>query len=556
MGLTSAPVEIILYILQSCDNFTELRALVLWHVAPKVIPGFGWALLAVRATDLVHDAHRNGTLPPEISPGELAGELRKPSLRELDSVLGLHHFVQCVELRYCHDHLTINETYNRPEIQPQNLWPEDRKPPPPINTPEDRGEGMRVWTERFHTAAYTSLLMGAVFTRAYNQPFYPAKVTAAQSSSYSSSNGTSSRTEDQLRRTLWAFMRNSHLGFSDEGQHRLTADEEILEYLRRFPVYDLNDELGNQEKVFGPFIDWFVGFTISQYNNAKPKPATRDPSRPDVELEIKRLEAALDRGEDVDRCPELPGNAFMDWPRDGTLLSESFPPSFVGTPAEGETVVWAAMQVVHIFEFILTCVTRPDGKRFFGRTCTAKVVLFGIFEAEEVLMQADVKRSTEEQLVAHSPPTLPSPSSLYLDSEEPAKEFLDIPLVLDDLYNYSGIANQNDSFNTPPPPLQIFTFMLRHDFNLQFCQIMFSIFLRTPQTYWLFKKRATIFAHGHELVPERNVLDYTNGMEFLEPYETPNLYYEDPNDFEDAYLGNPRTWEPDYAFFEEFYSGI
>lgn len=315
----------------------------------------------MRATALVHDAHHDGrNLPPEIRPEELTGGLRKPTLDELDSILALHHFVQCVELRYCHDNLTINKAFNDSGNQPHNLWPEDRKPPPPINnnTPEEPGEGMRIWTERFHTAAYMTFLMGAVLARAYNEPFYPKE---------NMEGAASLGAAEARRKEIWDLMRQAASDRSNERHHRLTINEDMREYLRRFPVYDLNNELRGQKKVFGPFVEWFIRYVLMQNNKTIPKPATRDPSRPAVKLEIDCLNAA----DDVDRCPDLPGNAWMEWPQDGTLLSELFDPKrFAGSPAEVETVVWAAMQTVHMFEFILTCVTNLDGTCRLGRSCT------------------------------------------------------------------------------------------------------------------------------------------------------------------------------------------
>ena len=440
---------------------------------------------------------------------------------------------------------------------------------------------MRVWTERFHTAAYTSLLMGAVFARAYNEPFYPENLDA-----------TTSSLKTKLRGELWDLMREASL----DGYRRPTIyiEHDMREYMRQFPVYDLNDELGGQKKAFGLFIEWFIRSTLLEYNETTPIPALRDPSRPAVQLELDSLDAAFDRGEEIDRNIDRPSNAYMWWHEDGTWLSKLFDPTkFAGSSTEVETVVWAAMQAIHMFEFILTCISNLDGKCRFGRstmrfdinnlektkdlvstsltptnmwmrmsppkTATVKVVLFGIFQAEEIVMQLDVKSPLLLRLFARSPPaSVSSPSlspspSLYPDIVGRVNELLDIPLVLDALYNYSGIPNRNHGRNTPPPPLQIFTFLLKHHFNLQFDDGMFITPLDVPQDYWLFKRRATIFANGPELVSERSALDYTNGMEFLIPYLPPLFSYTDPansGEMIEHYLGNPRTWEPDYEFFE------
>lgn len=501
----------------------------------------------------------------------------------------------------------------------------DRDPLPPFNTPEDAGEGMRVWRERFHTAAYMTLLMGAVFARAYQAPFYSDGVSgeggagvmpspplgdAHGEEDESSGPGASLDVEAEARRKeLWDLLRQASSDRSNNMKRhlRLMVNESTREYLRQFPVYDLNDELGGQEKVFGPFIEWFIRVIIAQYHNVTPKPATRDPSRPAIQKEIERLEADeyADHSADV-----LTGGDWVEWPDDGRTLSELFDPSkFAGSPAEAEAVVWAAMQAVHMFEFILTCVTNLDGSCRFGRRCcctcccddgggtvpgstststpldlwitptkavTAKVVLFGVFQAEEIVMQADVESSIDQQLVAHfptarcvsasasSPTSFPHPHDEWRGFDINDKEYLDIPLVLEDLYSRSGIANVNtldnplgprsSGYARPPPPLQLFMFLLEKYFNLEFGYGLFEgMFRDSEQSYWLFKKRATIFAHGPELVPERNVLDYTNGMEFLVPLYTRTLAFKDRgvtycNDR--LYHGNPRTWEPDYDHFE------
>jgi len=114
--------------------------------------------MQARATALVHAAFQDGLAPPAISLEEIADAPRKPSLSELRAVLDLHHLVQCIEVRYCHfelheDYFFWSGWYKR--------WPHDRKPPSPINTPEEP-EGMGIWRKRFHAAAYTTLLMGAV----------------------------------------------------------------------------------------------------------------------------------------------------------------------------------------------------------------------------------------------------------------------------------------------------------------------------------------------------------------------------------------------------------
>jgi hypothetical protein len=116
---------------------------------------------------------------------------------------------------------------------------------------------------------------------------------------------------------------------------------------------------------------------------------------------------------------------------------------------------------------------------------------------------------------------------------------LDIPLVLEDLYLRSGIPNLNHGRNVGPPPLQLFTFLLKNHFNLQFHKSAFESTWRAIQDYHFFKNRATIFANGPEKVPHREWFDYTNGTEFLVEYQPPLLTFFDGRDMDDI---NPRAW--------------
>ena len=150
-------------------------------------------------------------------------------------------------------------------------------------------------------------------------------------------------------------------------------------------------------------------------------------------------------------------------------------------------------------------------------------------------MPDDVTDSAGQQLLAHTPRsvvTVPPP-------------VLDIPLVLEDLYLRSGIPNTIDGhYNTPPPPLQLFTFTLRHHFNLQFHLDAFSTDYRDEQDYYGFKSRATIFANDRERVPERGWCDYTNGTEFLVEYQPGWLSFESDG-YNNYYPGvTPRTFLP------------
>ncbi len=374
---------------------------------------------------------------------------------------------------------------------------------------------MDIRRERFHAAAYTTLLMGAVLARAYNQPFYPDVTRTSPSDEEAR----------KCRKTLFDLMRKASV--SRWSYSFLGVEEEEREYLRRFPVFDLNDELRGQKETFGLFIEWFINSTILKHR-ARPPLFSGDILRNEVRAKSSGEHLGDGMGE------FLPTDCEMyNWPETG-VMTQWFTG---GSPDEGEAVLWLIMQSIHMFEFILTCMTNSDGQRrlgrrwvrdagsFSGKTRTAKVVLFGVFQAEEVVMPDDVTESAGQQLLAHCPQT----------AATVVPPVLDIPLVLDDLYLRSGIPNKIDGpaikHNTPPPPLQLFTFILRHHFNLQFDLGFFETDWRDPQDYHRFKSLATIFANDREQVPGGDRPGYTNGSEFVAEYRPDLLSFrldEDP----------------------------
>ena len=387
---------------------------------------------------------------------------------------------------------------------------------------------MGIWRERFPEAAYTSLLMGAIFSRAYSQPFYPETTQAS-----STSGEEASEKVDVVRQDLLDLLGKTSYHYASFSP--LVIDEENRDYLSRFSVFDLNDALGGQKETFGPFIKWFIQ-SANLEHQAEPPLSSRDLLLRD------EVRAAMD---DAYLPYRLPSLGWRDWPDTGGFCQWYTG----GSLAEGEAVIWLLMQSIHMFEFSLTCIANSDGKRrlgressecapsFSGKTRTASVVLFGIFQAEDIVMPDNLMDAVHQQLLAHDPRSSEGEASVSPPN-------LDIPLILEELYMRSGIPNTNHGRPLPPPPLQLFTFTLRHHFNLQFHSGVF----RTParddeeQDYHFFKNRATIFANGRDQVPGRDWFDCTNGTEFLVQYQPPNLvFHRPPQGYENP---NPRTWVP------------
>jgi len=61
----------------------------------------------------------------------------------------------------------------------------------------------------------------------------------------------------------------------------LGIKEEEREYLRRFPVFDLNDELEAHKETFSPFIEWFIKSIVLKHR-AGPPLLSRDLLRDEV----------------------------------------------------------------------------------------------------------------------------------------------------------------------------------------------------------------------------------------------------------------------------------
>ncbi|KAK4031546.1 hypothetical protein C8A01DRAFT_42006 [Parachaetomium inaequale] len=251
-SLHDAAAEVFLRIFQSCESFNQLLSLMLtyrrmhsvwlehhraiiWHIAPKVILGFDRALMTARATALVHDAQRQGLLPPEIQPEQLTGERRKPDLTELHEILALHHLPRYIETKYRDMYLLDFACYHSEQFT-ADMAMQGPLPKPAGRTAAQEMEYLRIWRERFDTAAYTSLLLGAVFARAYDLPLL--------------GNSTSS---------AWRWI----LELCHRADNR--AWEADVEYLiQQFPAYDLLGTLADQDKLFGLVADWFIRSTLKE----------------------------------------------------------------------------------------------------------------------------------------------------------------------------------------------------------------------------------------------------------------------------------------------------
>ena len=474
---------------------------------------------------MVEAVQKSGKFPPAgIQPADLDSQSRKPDLVEFQEVVDLNYLVQCVEVKYCHH--DVPEYF--PYFSANGRWPFDRTPCPPEAPPEDP-EGMEVWKLRFHKAVYTTLLLGALLAGAYHKPFLDAE-DDGQGGGPEMAAAESQALFQRRKKFLRKILRFQN-DYTVRGFELWATD---IEYLRHFPAYDFNGSVEKKEEAFGTVASWLVVSTLTDLRRSSPR-LTRCASRSIQGHRRYLSHAQATRG---------------DQPF-------TFSDHVEGTEAEAENVLWLIMQIIHIFEFLQLCFVNHDGREGFSRgeesaealsmrakKRTVIVVLFGIFQVEEITLPDRIEDAVEYSLLARpiSPSALPGQDEgRHILRPIPS---LDFPLIWETLYLWSGIPNHDGDFPTPPPPLQFFTFLLQKYFNLRFTPEMWDVSDRDfYQAYREFKARATLFSNGFEMVSHRRWPDCTNGTEYLVTYSPPALRYEELR-------LNPRTYE-EYGFLPE-----
>ncbi|KAH6664813.1 hypothetical protein F5X68DRAFT_237247 [Plectosphaerella plurivora] len=116
-GLGSLPPEILGHILQQCDSAEDIKAMICtcrfvhrtWEILSSSIiiaygrtniPCFDLALMAIRATALVHEAEKRCAVPPAIDPDTITVAARAPSPAEFSTVRDMYHFGSCARAKY------------------------------------------------------------------------------------------------------------------------------------------------------------------------------------------------------------------------------------------------------------------------------------------------------------------------------------------------------------------------------------------------------------------------------------------------------------------------
>jgi hypothetical protein len=381
----------------------------------------------------VHEAERQGVLPPVKL---LAGEFRKPTLAELPEVLALHHLSRCLEAKYNsirHNDLPHHSYYD--------AWRHatSTEPASPAGdcTP-DEAEDNHLWRERFDTAVYTSLLLGAVLTRAYFLPFLNETASPAKLS------------------LLGRFTNDPFVGFNGP----YLSQPEVKYLVRSFAAYDFLGTFTHQDLAFDSTADWFVHATLKDLEGTDP------PSSALSYLAFQNKERKLFHISPRSRI----------WPWDKALSSHYTR----GPPSEGDALSAAIMRAYEMVTFLLRCAVAALDVPTWPRPSirsenytpplsmrTAKVVLFGIFQAETIQMPAVISDIPSCPLVAFKI----APSNTVSDIAG-VLGWLHIALVEDSTGSYYPL-HQYDADNVhsgptmPSPPIQFFAFMLKKYFKVR-----------------------------------------------------------------------------------------
>ncbi|CZR56555.1 uncharacterized protein PAC_06444 [Phialocephala subalpina] len=261
----TAPVEVVVRILSSCDNFQQLlrfittckrlhsiwlsnSGTIIWEVGPRDILCFDDALMAVRATDIVKDAHMMGARPPNPFPiASLSGTIKKPSPEELNRIFALQHMMHCIKHTIFHwkmrqmgflkfglgalGHFSPSGRYIQEEKGVDGEWHRN------LYRGLYRGTLNVTFSWRYLEGRALGtvfvVLAGAVLAGAFNEPLFAAV------------DGCEKIAETLVRKRV-----------RSDSQGEDILDEEVSEYLQSFPVYsDVTDQC---ERAFEPLADWLV----------------------------------------------------------------------------------------------------------------------------------------------------------------------------------------------------------------------------------------------------------------------------------------------------------
>jgi hypothetical protein len=399
--------------------------------------------MEIRATDIVKITQLSGKRPPDPFPiSELSGVFRKPELHELRSILDLQHMMRCIEYMILHW-----------EMQAVSFFYFDK------NFMEERlAEKDADWRENLFRALYRVVLAGAVCSRAYNEPF----ISAIEQNNHSIPN--------RIRVDL------------DE-----TITEETVEYLRKFPVYNSDaDDMSERgkwrdheyEAIFGPLAQWLVddGAARSLRNGVReqdegfPKNSTL--------REILHIVAAYEH------LTHKIVNGKAGWYLGRPYVNNS---GHAKSHSRGK-LEWDA-----------------EEHKFVGGVRKTTVVLFGVFQLEEILMPDRVEDTLNCFLVAN-------PLNQIEETETSRALWTGTVANASPPANFFDISTFLPEQEPPDPPavLDLFSFIFRKYFNSQFSNEAFDGMIEDGPIFSL--SWPQLFCNG----------EWGNGI--IDNYERPRVY--------------------------------
>jgi hypothetical protein len=300
-------------------------------------------------------------------------------------------------------------------------------PPRPSDDSDDAyAQEAKDRRECFHSTAYTSLLLGAAFARAYNLPFL---------------DGTPFSTEVQFRHGGAPWFQLDDVGRAG-----------LKHLIHEYPAYDLMGTLTCQDQLFGPILDWFVRSSLQEHKGRASGPLSELASYLAFHKQPTKLFGISPRSN--------------IWPWDKSLPSKYSG----GSQEEGEAIFAAVMRAIDMIDFLLySFKTYPPGYADAENkklTKKVKVVRFGNFEAENIYVGPGNLRGGWR----------PSAASLLLISDvSPVRDIWGLwgwlrGTVMSDPSHYfppNYIDWDSHVRHTTILPLRLFSFLLKRDFNIQ-----------------------------------------------------------------------------------------
>ena len=341
------------------------------------------------------DAFQANQLPLSPVPLlELGVHARKPDIRELKQVRDLHHLARCVEHMYYHaDRGTLHS------------W----------DTPSGLSDGERHrMVSRFHCAMYRVLFAGAILTREYLEPLFFAPIQGPP-----------------------GFLHRFFTSMRGQETHELNGlTQKDMEYLERFPVYDLEAGQEKWEPAFGDLASWLLDDIEATFTNVEP---------------AKRPRLGMG-AEELGRLQEV---AFFLAAYDHIMdkLFNEFHPSTGGD------------EDVSISDMI------PPP--FPGRVRKVSIAMFGVFRPEEVSTPERVEDSSTCYLV--NEPLVREEQQTPTSQDDCLSPWTaDTRWVLEILHKQSGRPNLRNGLPSPPPALRFIEFVLAKFFKVRFVDGVFD----------------------------------------------------------------------------------